>query len=442
MLSTVVAISHAGPPSDAADILAPFPNPSGAARSFSVNGASSKNAFFLRLGTNGRACVTCHQPADGWSIVPAHVQARFESSAGLDPIFRAHDGANSPTAAVSTVAARRLAYSMLLSKGLIRVALPIPPNAEFTLVAVDDPYGYAHSGALSLFRRPLPATNLRFLSAVMWDGREMVSGQSILMNLMGQANTATLLHAQAIQPLTAEQRQQIVDFEIGLYTTQVFDTAAGPLAASGASGHPQMLAKQVFYIGINDPFGLNPTGAAFNPAAFNTYSAWASLKGADRYTAARQAVARGQALFNTRRFSITGVKGLNDELGRMSISGTCTTCHNSPNVGNHSVPAPLDIGIADAARRTPDLPLYTLRCTATGELVKTTDPGRALITGKCKDIGRFKGPILRGLAARAPYFHNGSAGTLVDVASFYNQRFQIGLTVDEIADLVAFLRVL
>jgi cytochrome c peroxidase len=104
------------------------------------------------------------------------------------------------------------------------------------------------------------------------------------------------------------------------------------------------------------------------------------------------------------------------------------------------VPAPLDIGLTDPARRTPDMPLYTLRKTATGELIQTTDPGRALVTGRWKDIGRFKGPILRGLAARAPYFHNGSAATLTEVVQFYNSRFNIGFTEAEIADLVAFLR--
>ncbi len=227
---------------------------------------------------------------------------------------------------------------------------------------------------------------------------------------------------------------------MGLYTTQVSDKAAGQLGAQGARGDPQALAKQPFFIGINDPFGLNPTGAGFNPAAFDSFAAWANLRSNGQYTVARQAVARGEAIFNTRRFNITGVKGLNDELGQVSITGTCTTCHSSPNVGNHSVSAPLDLGIAAEARRTPDMPLYTLRCIATRAVVKTTDPGRALITGKCKDIGKFKGPILRGLAARAPYFHNGSAATLDDVVALYNQRFNIGLTPPEIADLVAFLR--
>ena len=78
----------------------------------------------------------------------------------------------------------------------------------------------------------------------------------------------------------------------------------------------------------------------------------------------------------------------------------------------------------------------------TQDTVATTDPGRAMITGKWADIGKFKGPVLRALAARAPYFHNGSAATLEDAIQFYEKRFNLGLTVREKTDLLAFLRAL
>ncbi len=430
------------------DLLEPFVNPTGAVQTFSTAGRIDRNnPFFQDLGTNGRTCFTCHRPENGWTISPASVRERFEASAGLDPIFRTNDGSNSPNADVATVEARRIAYSMLLTKGLVRVGIGIPADAEFTLDAVDDPYGFASSHELSLFRRPPPSTNLTFLSTVMWDGRETFPGQTVDFDLLDQANGATTGHAQGI-PLSTMQRREIVDFETGLFTAQVYDVAAGNLRAQGATGGPKPLSKQDFYIGINDPLGLNPKGIPFSPVVFTDFAAWAKLRsshGDDEEdagrTAARQAVARGEELFNSRRISITGVKGLNDDLGIAVIPGTCTTCHDSPNVGNHSVAAPLDIGLTDASRRTPDMPLYTLRNKATGQTVQTTDPGRALITGKWKHIGRFKGPVLRGLAARAPYFHNGSAATLTDAVKFYNDRFGIGFTDAEISDLVAFLRV-
>jgi cytochrome c peroxidase len=65
-----------------------------------------------------------------------------------------------------------------------------------------------------------------------------------------------------------------------------------------------------------------------------------------------------------------------------------------------------------------------------------------LITGQCRDIGRGKGLILRGLAARAPYFHNGVAANLQQVVKFYNQRFQIGLSQQQMQDLVNLLQTL
>jgi cytochrome c peroxidase len=86
--------------------------------------------------------------------------------------------------------------------------------------------------------------------------------------------------------------------------------------------------------------------------------------------------------------------------------------------------------------------VITLRNKTTGAVVQTTDPGRALITGSWADFGKVKGPILRGLSARAPYFHNGSANTLMDVVNFYDRRFGIGFTDREKADLLAFLSAL
>ena len=422
---------------DARD-LQPFDDASGVLQTVSTNGAfDTDNPFFQSLGTNGRACATCHTASDAWSITPQHVRARFAASNGEDPLFRPNDGATCPSDDVSTLAAKRAAYRMLLTKGLIRVGIGIPANAEFTLVDVDDPYGCATAAELSLFRRPLPSTNLPFLSTVMWDGRESEPGHSLAQNLRQQAIDATMGHAQGTVAPTDQEIDDIVALESGLFTAQIEDRGAGRLNEHGANGGPRALSAQPFFLGINDPLGGNPTGAAFDPRTFTLFSAW---MGGDWRTDATRAIARGEEIFNTRPITITGVRGLNDALGAPAIAGTCSTCHDAPNVGHHSLPLALDIGVSDASRRTPDMPLYTLRCTATGEVVQTMDPARALVTGKCADIGKTKGPILRGLAARAPYFHNGSASTLMDVVNFYDRRFTLRLTAQEKSDLVAFLR--
>lgn len=425
--------------------LRPFPDPSGEFKTFTTTGfIDETNPFFQDLGTNGRRCVTCHQAADAWTVTPPHIQERFENTGGTDPIFRPVDGATCPTADVSTVDARREAYKLLLSKGLIRIGLSVPAGADFTVLGVDTPYGCNDPVNLSMYRRPLPSTNLQFLSTVMWDGREFpVIGEpkpftlaEINASLHQQAIDATEGHAQGTRPTDA-QLDQIVAFEIALSTAQSRDNEAGRLHVDGAKGGPVELSRVNFFLGINDPLGGNPTNVPFDPTIFTLYQNWLNIPDEenDETTAARESIARGEQLFNSFPINISGVGGLGN------LTGTCGTCHDTPEVGDHSVPAPLNIGIADKSRRTPDLPLFTIQCN-NGTMVETTDPGRAMVTGKCADIGKFKGPILRGLAGRAPYFHNGSAATLDDVVTFYQQRFNLGLTDQQQRDLVAFLKAL
>ena len=218
-----------GPVATAQQNVIDTPNAFGTLRTITIDGnpLDHTNPFFQSLGTNGRSCSSCHVASSAWTITPTELQQRFQSTAGLDPIFRTNDGSNSPNANVSTVNTRRKAYSMLLNKGVIRIGLPVPAGAEFALVRVDDPYHFASASELSLFRRPLPATNLRFLTAVMWDGRESFApmgttpilstatrrpgrGLALFNDLKHQANDATLTHAQGAAALTDDLAQAIV----------------------------------------------------------------------------------------------------------------------------------------------------------------------------------------------------------------------------------------
>lgn len=436
----------------------PLPDPSGFIETYNMNNTSLDltGAFFQSLGTNGRSCSSCHVPAEGWSVSAVEIQLRFLLTQGTDPIFRTVDGSNcDQNIDTSTLAGKAAAYSLLLSRGLIRIALAVPTGAQFSVINVSNPYGCGDMNTLSMYRRPLPATNLRFLSTVMWDGRESspqtgtekityaTNPGDLLADLAHQAIDATTIHAQAAAPPTAAQVQDIVNFETSLRTAQAIDIQAGSLDSNGALGGPVALASQPFFVGINDSFppsfGFNPTGAPFSPVIFTLFNAWQNST-----SAARASIARGQALFNTKTINITNVAGINDVLSVTSLSGTCGTCHDSPNVGDHSYPAPLNIGVGDLTSPldVSYLPVFTLRNSSTGAVVQTTDPGRALITGLWADIGKVKDPILRGLAARAPYFHNGSASTLDDVIQFYDQRFSIGFTAQEEADIITFLKTL
>jgi cytochrome c peroxidase len=95
------------------------------------------------------------------------------------------------------------------------------------------------------------------------------------------------------------------------------------------------------------------------------------------------------------------------------------------------------------------MPLFKLTCRSDlpphpflGRVIYTQDPGRALITGKCDDIGAIVMQQFRGLAARAPYFSNGSAANLRELVDFYDRRYNIQYSEQEKQDLVNFLGVL
>lgn len=464
-----------------------FANPAGASETYSTTGGGIDltGPFFQSLGTNGRACSTCHQPSDGMSVSAANVQQRFVQSQGIDPIFRTNDGSNcNHSIDVSTLAGKEAAYSLLRTRGLIRIALAVPATADYQVVNVNNSYGCNETDVISMYRRPLPATNLRFLSAVMFDGRESSAAtgttkisyanypDSLRSDLAHQSLDATTGHAQGdgTRP-TPDEQKQIVDFEMALSTAQIIGNLTGRLDAHGASGGALALTTQPFFISINSsvhplvsqfeqPGGLSTPGdGQFTPTIFSTFDAWASQPS----TSPRAAVARGQGIFNSKPINITAVAGINDDVsagglvsgGIPSLIGTCGTCHDTPNVGNHSFPTPLDIGTGDPDVSNPSLNLGGLDLSylpsitvckkdpvtgqPTSNCKTTTDLGQALIDGKFDHIGKIKGPILRGLSARAPYFHNGSAQTLLDVVHFYKIRFGLVLTPQEESDLVAFL---
>ena len=485
--AALASASFAGPKSGGgrpAAKLESFPDPTGVFETLSTSGrVDHRGAFFQSLGTNGRTCGTCHVPDQAFGLSAAAATRTFRHTRGQDPLFAPVDGANCPDARRDDPAA----HSLLLEHGVFRISIPLPADAQFTISVVHDPYGCAvtldpKTGQedISVYRRPLPATNLSFLSAVMIDGRETVAplgdGDTFLANLVTdlkhQASDATTGHAQALRPPSEAQLAEIVTFELGLYTAQSRDWRAGRLTDDGAEGGTRALSTQEYFPGINDSLGGNPTGAPFDPSSMTLFAAWdrpiiATTPDGGRRDAARRAIAAGERIFDTAPLIITGVRGLNDNpaLGKpATIVAQCSTCHDAPNVGDHSLAAPLDIGTSHsvlpsmgsdprvaaalAELSMPDLPVYLISgCPdpadpARSASLYTSDPGSALITGKCSDLNRIKGPILRGLAARAPYFHNGAAADLSQVVNFYDKRFQMGLTPEQKADLVAFLAAL
>jgi len=470
---------NANHPADATSVTI---DPAGLLASLSTNrfSSGSTNGFFASLGTNGRTCNTCHVETNAWTFTPRHAQ----KLAFDDPLFTPNDGSDCPPTSPSQGPDRQLS-SEVVNYGLIRIQLGIPSTANFGLASATNPKGCAVApgsagvnGQLFLFRRPLPSTNLIFESAIMWDGRETLqplttaaNSQSLgplLFDLTDQANSATVLHAQGASIVNTPAQSDIVAFETGLSTAQVllFQPQRGLFAllgADGGHGGPDYLQDTVapaFFIGVNDP--LKP---GFSNASFDLFAAWEPTS--PRYPSlppSEQAIGRGEAIFNNTTFVIHDVPGLNsaandplynpkDPLAGQDVVAGCGLCHNNPDVGNHSTSLPINIGVTMAQPTNNDgsantvldignLPVYTLQNAVSGAAIQVTDPGKAMLSGKWTDIGKTKGPMLRGLAGRAPYFHNGSAKDLMTVVSFYNSRFQIGLTPQQMDDLVAFLSAL
>jgi hypothetical protein len=415
------------------EALEPALDPAGVAESFHTSGTIDHgNPFFRVFGTNGRSCATCHDARAAWTMTPGLARLIFLESNGLAPLFRSVDETVRPDADVSTREAREEAFAMLLKKGVTRFSRTIKPTAEFEVVSVDDPYGWSTPAAFSNFRRIISSANAAHQSSVTWTG----GPADVAANLKAVMIGGTKFHGETTFTVSDADAQAASDFLMGLSFAQSRSFLAGRLDVAGAEGGPANLAAEPFYIGINALGGDSRTGAPFDNESMDLYEAWEASD-----LRMREAIGRGESAFYTIDIAITGVPGINDALGQPVVHGHCTTCHNTPNVGSHSEFRMIDIGLTGPERRSPDVPLVTLRNKTTGALRQTTDVGRALSTGLWTDVGRFKVPTLRGVGARAPYFHDGSAANLHQVLEFYEHRFGVDFGGAK-EDIVLFLKAL
>lgn len=422
-----------------------YENVSGQLRLLNRSGAvpTKDHPFFNPLGSNGRACVTCHQPASAMSLSVLLIRTRWAETEGKDPLFAAIDGSNCPDTPQGlnlTLDQRADAHSLLLDRGLFRIALPWPPESasgtpvkpEFRIEVVRDPTGCNRNPAvISVYRRPRVAANLQAIAipgrvTLMADGREAT--------LQSQATSAILTHEQASAAPTAAQLQRIEDFERQLFMAQQADISGGQL---GEPGGPPLLGAENLASGVA---GVGAVPTAGNLAA--SFAPWRNLAApglAVRQRALRESVLRGVDLFDSREFRLADGSRV-----------TCSTCHRTGISRSPDVKA-MDIGTTNlpTAKESPELPLFRITCNASaaphpqlGRTVLTQDPGRALISGRCADVGSILMQQFRGLTARAPYFANGSAGDLNELVDFYDRRFSIGLTNKEKQDLATFLSIL
>jgi hypothetical protein len=482
-------------PGDGAPLAAyvTYPNAHGQLGILNTSGAieTKGHPFFEPIGGNGRACVSCHQPANAMSISVQTIQERWRVTRGEDPIFAPVDGMNCP----DLPRGDPKSHSLLLERGLFRVSLPWPPKTaqgtviepEFAIEVVRDPAGcntsprYGLAGPtpmVSVYRRPRPVANTKYIthsnfgvSSFVGKGpiatdRDPDTGLPTSMNMMSDARVTTL-KAQAVSAAQAHlefrgvpdeaRLRRIVEFESQVYAAQASHRVAGNLMEP--SGPAGLGVRNV----ASEPAGVlgNNTTAWVFPVG----DMWKKLPDAATPDEAqrnrmRESIARGHDVFMFRTFWIRDVQHLTTVGLGNPTKRTCSTCHGMHMTGMDVANGWMDLGTTNLPwaveepqnpwnTRKPQMPLFKITCKPDaaphaflGRVIYTQDPGRALITGKCHDVGSIVMQQFRGLAARAPYFANGSAGSLRELVDFYDRRFNIGYTDQERDDLINFLSAL
>ena len=446
-----------------------YPNAAGTLRTVLTGGPvdTAGHPFFEPIGTNGRACISCHQPADAMSLSVGTIRERWQATGGTDPIFAMVDGANCP----NLPAGEEASHSLLLQRGLFRIERPWPVREfngravtpDFTIEVLRDPtgcnsgaYGPA-AGRISVYRRPRPVANLKYLLAVGFaydpkqglalprdpDDGSYQSGNLMADNRAGnlrlQMEDAAASHLQLMGRLTPDQIAGIRAFEMSLYTAQQASRTGGALDSHGATGGPATLRDST--AGALGSIGV---------PVWSEFAAWENLSAADaaqltpEELAWRQSVARGARVFREKMFLITDSAGINSRIGFGNpVRNSCVFCHNMTRMGNDVAPGQVDLGTTTLPFADPseDFPLFRITCTGRphphyGRVILTYDPGFALTSGRCEDVGKITLQSMRGLSARAPYFSNGSAATLREVIDYYDRRYAIGYTEQEKVDLV------
>ena len=285
----------------------------------------------------------------------------------------------------------------ILEHATILVEIPLPPNVRLA----DDPT--ARSVTL---RRGIPTTlNTPALDPIlMLDGRDP--------DLETQALDAIHAHFQNTEEPTEEDLRNLAEFQ---RTSRFFSS---PILRKFAHGGP--------------PPEL-PQG----------------------YTDSEK---RGRLFFEDRPLASPDQK-----------AGACAVCHSGPmlNQTNQFFPVPVPPGsrfqsVAVSELNAMGNPVRDFIFTnpdGSETLVRSPDPGRALITGDAQSpffdsVNAFKIPSLWGVRRTAPYFHDNSAKTLEAVAAHYANFFAListppgggdpalVLTEQDQADIVAYMKLL
>jgi cytochrome c peroxidase len=326
------------------------------------------NFFSPFPGGNGRACATCHNPRDGYSLSPKTVESRWRRLQAArrtdpradDPLFRSIDADDG-----------KQDYTLLRTRALIKVRIPLPERVRLT----DSP----QATHVTVSRAVPPLSMLKYTAPYQQD--------RTIATLEEQARAAVSAHIEASAPPTAEFLESVAHFERGLFA----NAGARRVAAAIDAGRSA--------VDVDAPLTA------------------LERRGEDRFDFFCGKCHGGPAQVENREDRIfppfdgsANPKSLNVGVSNPLPSGLTSEIHG---------PA-FDLPVQ---RFTIDLP------NGGSVELSSSDPGTVLTdvhaletVGGNQVFNRFDIPQLRGINGTAPYFHDHRAQSLEDVLRHY-QRF-------------------
>jgi cytochrome c peroxidase len=275
------------------------------------------------------------------------------------------------------------------------------------------------------------------------DGRPTSVG---IKGRVGQRNAPTILNALYNKTQFWDGRVNTLEEQAGLPIINPVEMGQPNLAAAVASiaaiGEYRRDFQAVFGRPPNEE-DLMRAIASYERTQFSFDSPFDHFIAGDR-NAIDEAAKRGWELFNTR-----GRCNKCHALSETTRDVTFFTDNDFHNIGIGIIRYDV-VGLAQQAEQL----LKSGDASAIDQAAIQSDMsalGRFLISKKESDTASFKTPNLRNVLVTGPYFHDGSQETLWDVIDHYNKgdglknpyldedMQPLGLTEDEIDDLVAFL---
>jgi cytochrome c peroxidase len=346
---------------------------------------------------NGRACATCHNPRDGFSLAPATVEARWQrlqrarrrDPRADDPLFRSIDADDG-----------RQDFTLLRTRALFKVRVLLPSRVRMT----DDP----DATHVTVSRAATPLNMLKHTAPYHQD-RSAAS-------LEAQALAAVTQHMVPTTPPTTQFLESVAEFQRHVFSSAKVRQLSAAIDARGP---------------LPD---LDPPLTAFErrgKAKFDDFCGRC-------HGGPAQVENRENRIFPPFDGS-TNPRSLNVVVSNPPPAGFPPSLIQRPAVD------------LPTHRFTVDLP------TGSSVILESSDPGTVLTdvqavetVGGNQVFNRFDIPQLRGINRTAPYFHDHRARTLEEVMKHYQSFFFFINTVrgfplpliadDDIPPIVAYMK--